>query len=179
VSEEPAVKESRSVGEPRRVRLLVCGNIERGDDGAAVTAVAGLLEDLPSGVSAVLDVRACEQVEIEDLLDVPPTTPCVIVDTVVGIPVGSVATIPLGDLPEHAGVEGPSARSSHILPIGQVVAVADILREEPMDGLFVGIGGGSFEFERALGAPVIEALPAFRDAIAAAIIRVGGQVGGS
>ncbi len=165
------------MSEQRPIRLLVCGNVERGDDGAAVTAVAGLLEDLPPRIAALLDVRSCEQVEIEDLLAVPATMACVIVDTVVGIPVGSVATIPLAELPEHAGVEGPSARSSHIMPIGQVVAIADILREEPVDGLFVGIGGGSFGFERALGGEVLDGMPAFRDAIAAALADVSGAQG--
>lgn len=159
---------------PRPVRLLVCGNIERGDDGAAATAVAELLPELSAGLNAVLDVRSCEQVGIEDLLDMPTATGCVVVDTVAGIPIGSVTTIPLAELPVHAGVEGPSARSSHILPIGQLVAIAGILRDEPIEGLFVGLGGGSFGFERTLGGPIVAAMPAFRGAIAAALIDVSG-----
>jgi hydrogenase maturation protease len=159
---------------PRPTRLLVCGNIERGDDGAAVTAVAGVLPRLPTGLAGVLDVRSCEQVEIEDLLDLPEAMACVVVDTVVGIPVGSVTTVALADLPVHAGIEGPSARSSHILPIGQLIAIAGILRDEPVRGVFVGLGGGSFEFGRVLGRPVLDAMPAFRRAITTALIDMSG-----
>ncbi len=157
---------------PRPTRLLVCGSIERGDDGAAITAVAGLLPLLPADLAAVLEVRACEQVQVEDLLDLPRTMECVIVDTVVGIPPGSVMTMALADLPVHAGIEGPSARSSHILPIGQIVAIAAILRDGPMRGLFVGLGGDTFELGHALGGPVLDALPAFQHAIADALIEV-------
>ena len=77
---------------PRTVRLLVCGNAERGDDGAALAAVAGLLPGLPPHLLAVLEVRRCEQLELEDLLDLPDATTCVIVDTAVGLPVGTVIT---------------------------------------------------------------------------------------
>ncbi len=159
---------------PCPVRLLVCGNIERGDDGAAVVAVAGLAPQLPADLAAVLDVRHCEQAGIEDLLDLPDAMACVVVDTVVGIPVGSVTTLRLADLPLHAGIDGPSARSSHILPIGQLVAIAGILRDVPVQGLFVGLGGGSFEFGRTLGTPILDAMPAFRSAITTALLEMSG-----
>lgn len=155
---------------PRTVRLLVCGNAERGDDGAALAAVAGLLPGLPPHLLAVLEVRRCEQLELEDLLDLPDETACVIVDTAIGVPVGSVVTIPLGELPERDAAS-PSLRSSHVLPIGQLVAIAQILREHAIDGAFVGLGGRSFGFGRALGRPVRSALPAFRSAIEAALIQ--------
>jgi hydrogenase maturation protease len=156
---------------PCTVRLLVCGNAERGDDGAALAAVAGLLPGLPPHLLAVLEVRRCEQLELEDLLDLPEATACVIVDTAVGLPVGTVVTIPLGELPDRDAAAGPSLRSSHILPIGQLVAIAQILREHAMEGAFVGLGGRSFGFGRALGRPVRAALPAFRSAIEAALIQ--------
>jgi len=156
---------------PRTVRLLVCGNADRGDDGAALAAVAVLLPGLPPHLLAVLEVRRCEQLELEDLVDLPDTTACVIVDTAVGVPVGSVVTIPLCELPERDAASGPSLRSSHVLPIGQLVAIAQILREHTMDGAFVGLGGRSFGFGRSLGRPVRAALPAFRSAIEAALIQ--------
>jgi len=156
---------------PRTVRLLVCGNADRGDDGAALAAVAGLLPCLPTHLLAVLEVRRCEQLDLEDLLDVPTCTTCVIVDTAIGLPVGSVITIPLVELPERdAAASGPNLRSTHVLPIGQLVAIAQILREHSLDGTFVGLGGRSFGFGRALGRPVRAALPAFRTAIEAALI---------
>jgi hydrogenase maturation protease len=158
------------MNEPRAVRLLVCGNADRGDDGAALAAVAGLLPGLPRHLLSVLDVRRCEQLDVEDLMDVPPTTACVIVDTAIGIPVGSVVTIPLMELPDRDAAAGPTPRSSHVLPIGQLVAVASILRDHPIDGAFVGLGGRSFGFGRALGRPVRASLPGFRSAIEAALI---------
>jgi hydrogenase maturation protease len=155
---------------PRTVRLLVCGNAERGDDGAALAAVAGLLPCLPPHLLAVLEVRRCEQLELEDLLDVPRSTVCVIVDTAIGVPVGSVITVPLAELAERDAAAGPNLRSTHVLPIGQLVAIAQILREHSFDGAFVGLGGRSFGYGRSLGRPVRSALPAFRSAIEAALV---------
>ena len=157
------------MNEPRPVRLLVCGNAERGDDGAALAAVAGLLPGLPPHLLSVLEVRRCEQLELEDLIEVPSETACVIVDTVVGVPVGSVVTMPLTDLPGQDG-GAPAPRSSHVLPIGQLVAIAGILRDRRIEGSFVGVGGRSFGFGRALGRPVRAALPAFRSVIEQALI---------
>jgi len=156
---------------PRPIRLLVCGNAERGDDGAALVAVAGLLPGLPPHLLAILEVRRCEQLELEDLLDVPEATACVIVDTAIGVPVGTVVTIPLCELPARDAAACPSPRSSHVLPIGQLVAIAQILRERPLEGSFVGLGGRSFGFGRALGRPVRAALPSFRSAIETALIQ--------
>jgi hydrogenase maturation protease len=155
----------------RPVRLLVCGNAERGDDGAALVAVAGLLAGLPPHLLRVLEVRRCEGLELEDLLELPEGSACVLTDAVVGLPVGEIVTIPLAELPERDGqATGPTPRSSHVLPIGQLVAIAQIMREAPLAGSFVGIGGRSFGFGRALGRPVRAALPAFRSAIEAALI---------
>ena len=137
------------IAEPRSVRLLVCGNAERGDDGAALAAVATLLAGLPPHLLAVLDVRRCEGLDLDDLIDLPADTACVIADAVVGLAPGEVVTIPLADLPERDAAAAPIPRSSHILPIGQLVAIAEIMRDHPLDGSFVGIGGRSFDFGRA------------------------------
>ncbi len=152
-----------------RVRLLVCGNGERGDDGAALAAVAGMLGKLPESVLAILEVRRCEALQLEDLLDLPDGTACVIVDAAIGLTPGMIVTIPLAELPERDAAVGPVPRSSHVLPIGQLVAIADVMRG-PVAGMLVAIGGRSFGFGRGLGRPVRAALPAYRAAIAAAII---------
>lgn len=154
----------------RPVRLLVCGSADRGDDGAALSAVAGLLSGLPPHLLAVLEVRRCEQLQLEDLLELPDGSACVITDSVVGLPVGQIVTIPLPELPERDAAAAPTPRSSHVLPIGQLVAIAQIMRDAPLAGSFVGIGGRSFGFGRALSRPVRAALPAFRDAIEVALI---------
>jgi hydrogenase maturation protease len=154
----------------RPVRLLVCGSADRGDDGAALAAVAGLLAGLPPHLLTVLEVRRCEQLDLEDLLDLPDGSACVITDAVVGLPVGQIVTIPLPDLPARDAAAAPVPRSSHVLPIGQLVAIAQVMRDSPLCGTFVGVGGRSFGFGRALGRPVRAALPAFRAAIEAALI---------
>lgn len=154
----------------RPVRLLVCGSADRGDDGAALSAVAGLLSGLPPHLLTVLEVRRCEQLDLEDLLDLPDGAACVITDAVIGLPVGQIVTIPLSELPERDSAAGPVPRSSHVLPIGQLVAIAQVMRDAPLSGSFVGVGGRSFGFGRALGRPVRAALPAFRAAIEAALI---------
>ena len=158
------------MNEPRAVRLLVCGNADRGDDGAALAAVAGLLSGLPPHLLACLEVRRREQLSIEDFVDVPDDAACIIVDTAVGIAVGTVVTIPLGELPARDAAAGPVPRSSHVLPIGQLVGIGDHLRDQPIEGAFVGLGGRSFGFGRGLSRPVRAALPVFRHAIEAALI---------
>lgn len=156
---------------PRPVRLLVCGTADRGDDGAALSAVAGLLPGLPAHLLSALDVRRCEQLQIEDLLDLPEETGCVIVDAVVGVCTGEVVTLPLDAFPGADRQAGITPRSSHTLPMGQLVELAAILRGHPVRGAFVGLGGRSFGYGRGLGRTVRAALPAFRAAIEAELIK--------
>ena len=159
------------MSESRSIRLFVCGNADRGDDAAAIVAVTSLLPKLRSDLATRLDVRWCEQLEVEDLLDLPSSTACVIVDTVAGTTTGSITTTSLAGLAGSAALDEPAEwtcatpRSSHILPIGQLLALAEVLRDTPIEGLFVGLGGSTFGHERLLGAPVREALSAFQLAI--------------
>ena len=139
--------------EPRPVRLLVCGNGDRGDDGAPLEAVAGLLSGLPRHLLADLEVRRCEQLELEDLIELPSEMACVVVDTAVGLVPGAVVTIALTEVPGRDAATGPAARSSHILPIGQVVAMAEVMRGRALEGSLVAIGGASFGFGRVSGGP--------------------------
>jgi hydrogenase maturation protease len=155
---------------PRPVRLLVCGNVDRGDDGAALAAVTGLLAGLPAHLLADLEVRPCESLQLEDLLELPDDSACVIVDAALGLTPGKVVTIALTDVPARDARTGPVARSSHILPIGQVVAMAEVMRGRRLDGSLVAIGGDVFGFGPGLGRHVREALPEFRAAIEAALI---------
>ena len=154
----------------RPIRLLVCGNVERGDDGAALAAVTRLLPALPPHLLAGLDVRACEQLELEDLLELPVDTACVIVDAALGVVPGATVTLRLSEVPDRDARTGPVARSSHVLPIGQVVAMAQVMRGRPIDGSLVAIGGDSFGFGPGLGQAVRDGLPAFQTSIEAALI---------
>jgi Ni,Fe-hydrogenase maturation factor len=60
-------------------------------------------------------------------------------------------------------------RSSHELPIDQVLALAATLRDRPPAGTFVGIGGSRWDAGAGLSEAVREALPAAAAAIVAAI----------
>src|SRR5512141_2851444 len=65
---------------PPSVRLLVCGNADRGDDGAALSAIATLLPSLPSAMLERLEVRRCGHLRVDDLLEVPVNEVAVVVD---------------------------------------------------------------------------------------------------
>lgn len=161
---------------PPSVRLLVCGSADRGDDGAALSAVATLLPVLPAPLLARLEVRRCGHLGVRDLLDVPAGELAVVVDAATGVPPGHVVVLPLGGLAAD-GLAGPLPRSAHDQPMERVLRSA--LAERPgglPDGAFVGIGGRRFGFGRPLSRTVRLALPAFRDALAAELLRLTAAV---
>ena len=147
-------------------RLLVCGNVDRCDDGAAIWAAGTLLPGLHEEGARNVDARRCGQLDIEHLLDAEGS-PLIIVDTATGIEPGRVVTLTLDKLLAHPRAIAP--HSSHALPIDQVVGIARQLSGAPIDGLFVGIGGADFGFGRFLSTPVRRAMPDFIAAIGAAI----------
>ncbi len=155
----------------RPVQLVVCGEPERGDDAAGPIAVDGL----PRAVLARCEVRRASALDIESLLDVPDGAACVIVDAATGVEPGSVVVLPLERL-LRLGVErsgGGAPRSSHELPVEQVVSLVAVLRRGLPEGSFVGIGAASADFGAGLSEPVAAGLPAFRDAITAELRRLG------
>ncbi|MBP1704720.1 MAG: Hydrogenase maturation protease, partial [Chloroflexi bacterium] len=91
------------------------------------------------------------QLDVQLLLDLPADGPCVVVDAVAGIHPGELFVRPLAEIVgaardrSEAGCT-PSLRSSHELPLEQVLALAALLRATPPAGTFVGIGGSSFDF---------------------------------
>jgi hydrogenase maturation protease len=153
----------------KSIRLLVCGNADRGDDGAALAAVAHLLPRIEDGVRQRIDVRRCLQLDPTDLIDVPVAEACVVVDTVVGIEPGSTVTLALGDLAGDGQAVLP--RSSHALPIGQVLGIAEAVRGQLPAGMFVGIGGQRFEFGARRSRSVSLGMCAFERAIEVEIRR--------
>lgn len=152
------------------VRLLVCGNPDRGDDGAAVAAVAAVLPALPREVLSRLEVRRCTRLEAHDLLDIPGTVHAVIVDAALGAAPGQVVVVPLGDLTSRS--DTPIPHSSHAVPPDLPIRLASEMRPDPPDGSFVGIGGRSFGYGAALSRPVRDGLAAFREALAAELTRL-------
>ena len=152
---------------PPTIRLLVCGTADRGDDGAPLLAVAHLLPVLDAAMRERLEVRRCPQLEISDIADVAPDEACVVLDAVAGIEPGKVVTFPLEDLAMRRG--GVSPRSSHALPIDQVLGVAAALRGSLPRGTFVGLGGSWFGFGEVQSRVVRAGLPRFEAAIEEAI----------
>lgn len=152
---------------PHGVHVMVCGNIDRADDGAGIRAVGLLLARLSGRRGRHIGIQRCGQLDIQHMLDVPVGTPIVIVDAAIGIPPGRVVTVALDDLIDHP--DGPSPHSSHALPINQVLGVANALAASPLRGVFVGVGALDFSFADRLSPPVARAMPRFVDAIAAAV----------
>jgi len=153
-----------------RVPVLVCGEPLRGDDAAGPAAV----ELLAADVRARAAVTAVGQLDLLVLLDLPADTPCVVVDAVAGLPAGEIWVQPLAAVVDRGRDRAgsgrvPEPRSSHELPIDQVLALAATLRERPPAGTFVGIGGERWDLGASLSPAVVAALPAFAAAIAAAI----------
>jgi len=179
-----------------RVPIFVCGEPARGDDAAGFAAV----ELLPPGLLDRVDVVAAGQLDLLLLLDLPAGSPCVVVDAVAGLRPGEVWVRPLATLVDRAraagsggpaagsggrgpgnggrgpgnGGRGPEPRSSHELPLEQVLALAATLREAPPAGTFVGIGGSCWDVGAGLTPAVAAALPAFAAAIAAAVDELSG-----
>jgi hydrogenase maturation protease len=155
------------------LRLLVCGNADRGDDGAAVRAVAHFLPRLEPAVLERLEVRRCQQLDPLDLIDIRDGEACVVIDTVVGVPPGRVVTLSLASLSNRRGKVTP--RSSHVLPIDQVLGVAAAVRGSLPEGVFVGIGGKWFGFGDLLSRAVRSAIPELEQVAEREIVRLAGR----
>jgi hydrogenase maturation protease len=152
------------------VEILACGGRDRGDDAAAVIAVGRLADALPDDVRT----RVVGQLDIDDLLAVPPGAGAIVVDTAVGVDPGWIVEIPFSGLVGRES--GIRPRSSHALSIPETIGVASIIRGRPLQGMVVAIGGVDFGLGEALSWPVATAMDAFVLAIADAVSRVRGLV---
>ncbi len=150
------------------VAVFACGELMRGDDGAAWRAVAGL----SSAAREAATIWTIGQLQPEDLLDLVPGTAVIVVDVVTGIEPGRVIAFDLAELPFHAAAH--PARSSHQMPLAQVVGLAAALGAEPK-GTVIGVGAASFELGDALSDDVRAALPQLRSTISREIHRLGGR----
>jgi hydrogenase maturation protease len=163
VAETPYVQTDAPV---TRVEVLACGAADRGDDAAALIAVSRLADAVPDDVQS----RIVGQLDIDDLLAVPPGAGAVVVDTAVGIDAGWIVEIPFSGLVgREAGIQ---PRSSHALSIPETIGVASIIRGRPLPGIVVAIGGVDFGYGEALSWPVAAAMDAFVLSIADAVGRV-------
>jgi hydrogenase maturation protease len=152
------------------VEILACGGPDRGDDGAAMAAVARLTDALPADVR----IRLVGQLDIDDLLAVQQGAGAVVVDTAVGIDPGWIVEIPFSGLAGRSS--GIRPRSSHALSIPETIGVANMIRGRPLEGMIVAIGGVDFGLGESLSWPVIAAMDAFVMAIADAVRRTRDHV---
>jgi hydrogenase maturation protease len=155
------------------LRVLVCGNADRGDDGAALVAMAHVLPQLGPETSQRIEVRRCLQLDPSDLIDVQADETCLVLDTVVGVEAGRVLSVPLDELAHSTGI---APRSSHALPIQQVLGIAEAVRGGLPRGSFVGIGGKWFGFGTTRSRALREGLPAYEQAVREAITALAGAV---
>jgi hydrogenase maturation protease len=151
-----------------RLRVLVCGSADRGDDGAALCAVAHLLPRLDDDIRRQLEVRRCLQLDATDLIEVRAGEACLVLDTVVGIEAGSVIELSLNDLADRPTI---APRSSHALPIDQTLGIARAVRGGLPAGSFLGIGGKWFGFGDVRSRALRDGMAAYELAIEAAIRR--------
>ena len=121
------------------IRVLACGAIDRGDDGAAVRAVRSLTKHARQGAT----IEEVGYLSPELLIGDTPGLPRLVLDCVVGLPGGEIIDLPLAELPALEARLG--ATSTHALAPGAAVAIASLLGGVRPDDRFLGIGGISFE----------------------------------
>lgn len=158
---------------PPVLRILVCGSADRGDDGAALNAVAHVLPRLDQRLRQQLEIRRCVQLDAADLIAITDGEACLVLDTVVGVEPGEVVELELDDLADRGSV---SPRSSHALPIDQTLGIARVCRGALPRGRFVGIGGKWFGFGQTRSRALRAGMAGFERAIESAIVALAAPV---
>ena len=153
------------------IRIIVCGDADRGDDGVAVSAIATLLPTLPHRLLAKVEIRRCFELRVEDLVGLPAGVSCLVLDAVAGIEPGQIVALPLSALLARPAF---SSRSTHELPINLVVGLAEIIGGSPVVGTFVGLAGRGFDYGAPLSRTARGAMPAYAEAIATELARLAG-----
>ncbi len=147
------------------VRVFVCGESARGDDAAALLAV----ERLPEDARTLGEIEVCGQLDVQQLVDLPPEARCLVVDAAVGVPAGRVVVVPLAQVARRSG---PGPHSSHSIPPDEVLSIAEIVRGSLPEGSFVGLGARSFGLGEGVSPEVDAALDDFAGAVADEIRRL-------
>jgi hydrogenase maturation protease len=150
----------------QRVAVLVLGGEDRGDDVAAQAAVRLLPED----VRNLADLRICDQLDPAVLIELAAEGPLLIVDAMRGPAAGSIRAWPLEELATHGrGPERPVLASTHVLPITDTLALAQVVTGRPLAGRFVALAGVNFGLGSGLSPEVAGSLTEFATVIAAEI----------
>ena len=130
------------------IRVLACGAIDRGDDGAALRAVRAL----PVVVRRGATIEEVGYLSPELLIGDPPGLTRLVLDCVAGLPNGEIIDLPLAELPALEAEAGTT--SSHALAPGAAVALASLLGAVHPSDRFLGIGGASFAVGESLSPAV-------------------------
>ena len=181
--------------------VLACGDELRGDDGVALVVVGALppevlaraevrivgavaveeLVALPTGsrvviVDAVAGLAPGQLVELElaALIGRAPDRATLDAEAPAAPDAGALDALRPAALNPHVPkAPAVSSTSSHQLPLPEVVALAELLRNAPLEGRFVGVGIESVAFGSGLSMPVAAAVPALAEAIARAVRALG------
>jgi hydrogenase maturation protease len=151
------------------VEILVCGSADRGDDGAPIVAAALLQGRLPDGVR----MQIVGGIDVEHLLELPDGAGFVIVDAATGLLPGEVVDLPAGSL--RGRRDEPRPRSSHSIAFSEVIGLAELIRDTPLNGRIVAIGGAEFRLGSTLSPPVAGSIPRLVSTILEAIAGVRGS----
>ena len=168
----------------RRIRVLACGESARGDDAAGFLAadllrawLDGVESPPPAMADAVealrrrAEVQVVGQLEPDELLALDPDDALVVIDAVSGPEPGTLVRRALADLASG----GPAPRSSHMLPLRDVLGLVQTLRGSLPPGTFVGLGGSSFGLGDPVSSAVSEAIPALAVAALEEAVRLAGD----
>ncbi|MGZ8562520.1 MAG: hydrogenase maturation protease [Candidatus Limnocylindria bacterium] len=145
------------------IRVLACGAIDRGDDGAAVRAV----RSLPRSARRGAQIEEIGYLSPEVLIGDAPGTYRLVLDCVAGLRSGEIVDLPLADLPDLEA--RMRTTSTHALAPGAAVALAALLGAVHPGDRFLGIGGERFEMGDDLSPAVSAQLGTLVERMAARI----------
>lgn len=150
------------VGETSRVVVFACGDPVHADPSVAALACTSL----PPETLAVADVKLIADLRPEYLRDLPAGVRAIVVDTVVGAKPGKIVDVALIDMSGRADSLVTSANLQ--LPLDQVVAMAQLLRDTPVEGRFIGIATETAVGDQRTTSGSTDFVAPLRDAVARA-----------
>jgi hydrogenase maturation protease len=148
-----------------RVRLILLGAVDRGDDAVGPLAVAML----PKTLWPLVQIRVRRSLDIVDLADVPSDGACLVVDAARGLSPGTVRFIPFARFLRPRATPLPEPRSSHELPVPTLIRLTEVMRGRLPRGGFLVAGGSAFGLGELPSREVALAIPRLVEAIESAV----------
>ena len=143
--------------------VFACGDPAHAEHESVAIAAC---TSLPAEVLERVDIKLVGPMRPEYLRDLAPATHVIVADTVIGTP-GELTVIPLIEM---SGLEEPLAMSSTTdPPLDEVVAMAQLLRDEPLRGNLVALNVESVDLNDP---PDPVAVSAMRAAVAQQVAEV-------